>query len=67
MKITEVICDRCGVRKEMTTKNDIIVSFARIDLYGVGQSRTTPQRIDSCEKCYGKFINYLESEVQEDD
>ena len=68
MKITEVICDRCGERKELITKNDIIVSFAHIELWGVNQHRTdAPQKIDLCERCYEKFIRYLESEVQEDE
>ena len=63
MKKTEVVCDRCGYRRELTTKNDIIISFAKLELWGVGQHRTAaPQRIDLCESCYQKFINYLESE-----
>ena len=49
----------------LITKNDIIISFAKIDLWGVGQRRTdAPQRIDLCERCYQKFVNYLESEVE---
>lgn len=61
MRINETICDRCGKRKELLTKNDIIISFAKIDLWQVGQHRTdAPQRIDLCEECYEKFVNYLE-------
>ena len=66
MKRTEIKCDRCGTSQELVTKNDIIISFAKIDLWRVGQHRTTaPQRIDLCEKCYQKFVNFLESEVEE--
>ena len=57
----EVMCDRCGKKNEIRTKNDIIVSFAKIDLWRVGQHRTdAPQRIDLCESCYEKFVDYLE-------
>lgn len=65
MYIRNVVCDRCGREKEIITKNDIIISFARIELWGVGQLRTSPpQRVDLCEDCYQKFVNYMESEVQ---
>ena len=68
MITTEVICNRCGKKKTLVTKNDIMISFAKIDLWGVGQHRTdAPQRIDLCESCYEKFINYLESDGREDD
>lgn len=63
----EVWCDRCGASQELVTKNDIIISFAKIDLWRVGQHRTAaPQRIDLCEKCYQKFVDFLESEVEEE-
>lgn len=68
MYIRNVICDRCGQQQEVTTKNDIIISFARIELWGVGQQRSRPpQRLDLCEVCYQKFVNYMESEVQGND
>ena len=61
MTRNEIICDRCGKTKSLQTKNDIIISFAKIDLWQVGQHRTdAPQRIDLCEECYEQFINYLE-------
>lgn len=61
----EVKCDRCGTCQELITKNDIIISFAKIDLWGVGQHRTdAPQRIDLCECCFQKFINYMESDTE---
>lgn len=64
MTRTEVRCDRCGTSQELITKNDIIISFAKIDLWGVGQHRTeASQRMDLCEKCFQKFVNFLESEV----
>ena len=63
---TEVQCDRCGEIQELHTKNDIIISFAKIDLWGVGQHRTeAPQKMDLCESCFQKFVNFLESEVTE--
>lgn len=63
MKRTEVKCDRCGASKELHTNNDIIISFAKIDLWGVGQHRTdAPQRMDLCSRCFQKFVNFLESE-----
>lgn len=62
MTRTEVKCDRCGSGQELHTKNDIIISFARIDLWGVGQHRTeAPQKMDLCESCFQKFVNFLES------
>ena len=61
MQRNEIVCDRCGETKMLRTKNDIIISFAKIDLWGIGQHRTnTPQRIDFCEKCYEEFINFLD-------
>lgn len=66
MTRAEVQCDRCGEIQELHTKNDIIISFAKIDLWGVGQHRTeAPQKIDLCESCFEKFVNFLESEVTE--
>lgn len=64
MKIQKVMCDRCGKEKDLITKNDIIISFAKIELWGVGQRRTeAPQKIDLCESCYEEFINYIEGGV----
>lgn len=55
---TEVICDRCG--KEICSY-DIMISSARIDVWGCGVLRTShAQRIDLCEECYQDFINFLE-------
>ena len=61
-KVETIICDRCG--KELTTFNNAQISktSARIDLYAIGQLRTSPsQRIDLCEDCYNEFINFLET------
>lgn len=60
-KVETLICDKCG--KELTAINNSQISqiSARIDLYAVGKNRTAPsQRIDLCEDCYQKFINFLE-------
>ena len=66
MTRTEVKCDRCGASQELHTKNDIIISFAKIDLWGVGQHRTeAPQKMDLCESCFQKFVNFLESGITE--
>lgn len=59
----ETLCDRCG--KEIISY-DIKISSAKIHLWGVGENRTGPgQRIDLCEDCYEKFVNFLESEEDE--
>lgn len=61
MRISGYACDRCGVNKEMITGDAVISSFAQIKLWGVGQKRTdSPQRIDLCEECYSKFVDFLE-------
>lgn len=61
MTRNEVMCDRCGKTRDIRTKNDIIISFAKIELWRVGQHRTdAPQRIDFCEDCYEKFVTFLE-------
>ena len=65
MTRNEVMCDRCGKSRKMRTKNDIIISFAKIDLWQVGQHRSgPPQRIDLCEECCEKFIIFLEGGTQ---
>lgn len=61
-RIEKIVCDRCG--KEFKFINNVQLSkqSARIDLYHIGQPRTYPsQRIDLCENCYQKFVNFLES------
>ena len=61
MTRNEVVCDRCGKTRELRTKNDIIISFAKIDLWQVAQHRTdAPQRIDLCEDCFSDFVSFLE-------
>ena len=57
-----ILCDKCG--KELTAINNTQISetSARIDLYAVGQRRTCPsQRIDLCEDCFQKFVNFLDA------
>ncbi|MBR2388137.1 MAG: hypothetical protein IKB02_09845 [Clostridia bacterium] len=54
----EVVCDRCG--REITSY-DIKISSAKIQLWAVGEHRSMPgQRIDLCEDCYEKFVNFIE-------
>ena len=60
-RVEKILCDRCG--KEFAFVNNVQLSkqSARIDLYAIGEHRTCPsQRIDLCEDCYQKFINFLE-------
>ena len=67
-KSETIICDRCG--KDLTAINNAQISktSARIDLYPLGQPRTYPsQRIDLCEDCFNRFINFIESEVYYDE
>lgn len=60
MRITEVKCDRCGASKELRTKNDIIISFARIDLWGIGQHRTeAPQKNGLMRKLFSKICEFF--------
>lgn len=57
----KMICDKCG--KEIPAFNNAEISrtSARIDLYPILSNRTYPtERIDLCEDCYEKFINFLE-------
>lgn len=54
-------CDRCGKEFEVINNKQLSDKSARIDLYEIGRQRTCPsQRIDLCEDCYQKFINFLE-------
>lgn len=55
---TEYICDRCGKEIEWF---DVKRASAKIQLYGPGEYRAGPgQRIDLCQECYEKFVNFLE-------
>lgn len=54
-------CDRCGKEFEVINNKQLSDKSARIDLYEIGRQRTCPsQRIDLCEDCYQKFIDFLE-------
>ncbi len=60
-RVSKIVCDRCG--RDIVAINNAQVSAmsARIDLYAVGQNRTSPcQRIDLCEDCYEAFIDFFE-------
>lgn len=67
---TEILCDRCG--KEITNKlgcyNPSYARYrwsAKIQLWAVGETRGNQgQRIDLCEECYEKFVNFLEGGEQ---
>ena len=58
-----IICDKCGREIIAINNRQISEKSARIDLYSIGQNRTYPsQRIDFCEECFQKFINFFETE-----
>ncbi len=60
----EIVCDRCG--REIVSY-DIKISSAKIHLWSVGENRTSAgQRIDLCEECYDKFVNFLEGGADDD-
>ena len=55
----EILCDRCG--REIVGY-DIKISSAKIQLWGVGEHRTSAgQRIDLCKDCYADFVTFLEN------
>ena len=57
----EVKCDRCG--KEISSY-DIKISSARIDIWAPGTPRSySSDRLDFCEECYQKFVDFLEVNV----
>lgn len=58
-------CNRCGTEiPSFQTKE----KSALIKLWSPGEYRTSGgQRIDLCETCHQKFVNFLESEVEADD
>lgn len=63
---TQIICNRCG--KDIVNPTDCYCPTyalknysAKITLWPVGEPRSSfGQRIDLCEECYEKFINFLE-------
>ena len=56
----EINCDRCG--KEISAY-DIKISSARIDIWAPGVARSwSGDRLDFCEECYQRFIDFLETE-----
>lgn len=61
-RVQKYYCDKCGKEiKGIINNAQLSQKTARIDLYSLGESRTCPsQRIDLCEECYQKFINFLE-------
>lgn len=61
-------CDRCGAEIECWANYIIKENSARIKFWGVGATRCNDgQNIDLCVKCAEKFINWLESEVTENE
>lgn len=61
-----ICCDRCG-KKLVKSKNGYVDKdySARMWISPVGERNdiSCSQRMDICEDCYEKFINWLESEV----
>lgn len=69
MKEIKYTCDRCG--KEIANPHSCYLPTyaikdysAKLDFYNVGVPRTQPQRIDLCQECCEKFVNWLESEAE---
>lgn len=66
MKPKGYICDKCGKDIPYYNNSMIAQTHATMKLYHLGQSRCSlPQQIDLCPECYNKFINWLETEVEE--
>lgn len=69
-KRASIICDKCG--RDIVNPNTYyspdyaLHKFsAKMTLWGVGVERyQTGQRIDLCEECFEKFINFIEGENQ---
>ena len=63
-----VVCDKCGrdivnPNKYFSSNHKLFKYSAKITLWGVGVERyQNGQRIDLCEGCYEKFIDFLEGE-----
>lgn len=59
MKTERITCDRCGV--EIVSFNVKYIS-AKLNLWPTGVNRYEPgQRIDFCEDCFNRFIEFLEA------
>lgn len=67
---TEIVCDRCGKEIfnpiEYYHPTHALKNYsAKITLWGVGEPRSSfGQRIDLCDGCYEKFINFLEGSAE---
>ena len=60
-RVETIICDKCGAEITAINNTQISETSARLDLYPIGCRRTFPsQRIDFCEDCYQKFVNFME-------
>ncbi len=63
-----MICDKCGKEIECWANYIERESSARIKFWGVGATRSNDgQKIDLCSNCAEKFINWLETEVTENE
>ena len=63
-----MLCDKCGNEIPCWANHIITENSARIRFWGVGETRSNNgQNIDLCSKCAEKFINWLETEVTENE
>lgn len=67
----ELICDKCGKSIEgkgvLLTNKDVKNLSSKIEFYDVGVYRA-PQlatRLDLCQECTAKFVNWLECDEDE--
>ena len=70
-KSETITCDRCGrkivvVHNNWLSRSTMNGCAAMIKLWKPEDLRSLPgDRIDLCENCYQKFINFMETEVEE--
>ena len=57
MKKETLICDKCGA--EIVTFQSKYIS-TKMEVWGVDGKYSPGKRIDLCESCTNKFINFLE-------
>lgn len=68
-KKVDIACDKCGqpISCSGIRTNNIRDNSALIHIWGVGYYRGVgcEQRLDLCPECYEKFVNWLESESED--
>ena len=60
-RVVRFCCDRCGKDLPGVNNRQISDNSARLDVYAIGSNRTgATQRIDLCEDCFERFVDFLE-------